>query len=108
MLPFSIRFASALVIKSIVSKMRSISIIISGKVQGVWFRKCTSDKAIELGISGTVRNLPDGNVQIEATGTAAQLKTFEKWCWTGSPFSKVENVKVLEIELQEFDGFRII
>jgi len=88
--------------------MQSVSIIVSGRVQGVWFRKCTSDKAIELGISGTVKNLPNGNVQIEAIGTKDQLELFEKWCWTGSPLSKVETVKVKEIESGSVLGFSIV
>ncbi|MDP6908208.1 MAG: acylphosphatase [Flavobacteriales bacterium] len=88
--------------------MQAVSIIVSGRVQGVWFRKCTSDKAIELGISGTVKNLPKGDVQIEAIGTKDQLELFEKWCWTGSPLSKVETVKVTEIVLQPTVGFSIV
>ncbi len=88
--------------------MKAVLIIVSGHVQGVWFRKYTTDKAIELGISGTVINLPNGDVKIEAFGTKDQLEPFEKWCWTGSPLSKVETVKVTEIELRYVSGFRII
>lgn len=65
---------------------------IEGKVQGVWFRRSTKQKADELGIVGTVRNLDDGSVECLALGSKARLEAFEKWCWKGSPLSKVSNV----------------
>ena len=43
--------------------MQSLSIIVTGKVQGVWFRQSTKDKALELGITGEVSNQPDGAVK---------------------------------------------
>jgi acylphosphatase len=48
--------------------MHHYQITVSGKVQGVWFRKSTQDKARELGLRGFVRNQPDGSVYIEASG----------------------------------------
>lgn len=87
--------------------LKTISIIVSGKVQGVWYRKYTVDKATELGISGFVKNLPDDNVYILATGTEEQLQVLVKWCYIGSPKSNVEKVEVKEESLQTFDDFRI-
>lgn len=87
--------------------LKTISIIVSGKVQGVWYRKYTVDKATELGISGFVKNLPDDNVYILATGTEEQLQVLVQWCYTGSPKSRVEKVEVREESLQTFDDFRI-
>lgn len=85
--------------------LKTISIIVSGKVQGVWYRKYTVDKATELGISGFVKNLPDDSVYILATGTDEQLNALVHWCYTGSPKSRVEHVEVREEELQMMSGF---
>ncbi|WP_407522231.1 acylphosphatase [Lacibacter sp. MH-610] len=85
--------------------LKTISIIVSGKVQGVWYRKYTVDKATELGISGFVKNLPDDSVYILATGTDEQLNALVQWCYIGSPKSRVEKVEVKEEELQVMSGF---
>lgn len=87
--------------------MQTVSIIISGKVQGVFFRQSTKEKAISLGITGIVKNLPDGNVYIIASGTAAQLKTLIDWCRQGPARAKVTGIKTQEIALQEFNNFSI-
>ena len=49
-------------------------------MQGVYYRQSTKEKALELGISGIVKNLPNGNVQILATGTDDQLDQLVQWC----------------------------
>lgn len=87
--------------------LKTISIIVSGKVQGVWYRKYTVDKATELGISGFVKNLPDDSVYILATGTDEQLNALVQWCYIGSPKSRVEKVEVKEELLQKFNDFRV-
>ena len=51
-------------------------IIVTGKVQGVWFRDSTLKKAHELGVKGFVKNQPDGSVYIEAEGTPSAIKEF--------------------------------
>lgn len=88
--------------------LTSRKITVSGKVQGVWFRKYTSDKASELGLSGTVQNLPSGQVLIHAVGSLAQLEALEKWCWQGSPESTVKDVASEEIEVKDYSSFKII
>ena len=59
---------------------RTISIIITGKVQGVFFRQSAKEKALELGLSGEAKNLRDGNVHIVASGNGEQLAAFTDWC----------------------------
>jgi acylphosphatase len=59
--------------------LQTISIIVKGKVQGVYYRQTTQEKAAALGITGMVRNLPDRNVQITATGTKEQLEKLVTW-----------------------------
>jgi len=88
--------------------MAAVSILVSGKVQGVWFRKYTLEKALQLGVYGTVRNLDSGEVYIEAKGSEEQLKALEKWCWQGSPQSKVRDVETMPIADFETPTFRIV
>lgn len=82
-------------------------ILITGKVQGVFFRKYTCEAATAIGVTGFVKNLPDQSVYILATGTDEQLETFINWCWQGSPRSKVEKVEVKEMKLQQFKSFQV-
>lgn len=88
--------------------MRGASITVSGKVQGVWFRKYTCDKAVELGLKGTVENLSNGNVLIHTTGTDAQIESLIDWCWQGSPESDVSGVDVKDVPCSEYTDFRIL
>ncbi|MBK8088587.1 MAG: acylphosphatase [Chitinophagaceae bacterium] len=82
-------------------------ILITGKVQGVFFRKYACEAADAVGVTGFVKNLPDQSVYILATGTNEQLQEFINWCWQGSPRSKVENVEVKEMELKHFNLFQV-
>jgi acylphosphatase len=87
---------------------QTISITVSGLVQGVYYRQSTKEKALELGISGIVKNLPDGNVHILATGTADQLKELVHWCKQGPPHANVQSVDVEPLEKQVFMSFVIL
>ncbi|HMO34305.1 MAG TPA: acylphosphatase [Lacibacter sp.] len=88
--------------------LHTCRIAVSGKVQGVWFRKHTVQQAAERVITGTVENLPDGSVQIVATGTAEQLKELISWCHQGPPLAQVQKVEFREVPLQLFSTFRQI
>ncbi len=68
------------------------NIKVTGRVQGVWFRKYTQEAARSYGVKGFVENSHDGSVYTEAEGSAAQLDLFLKWLRQGSPMSKVEKV----------------
>jgi len=87
---------------------QTISIKVTGLVQGVYFRQSTKEKALELGISGIVKNLPDGNVHIRATGTADQLDQLVQWCKQGPPLAKVKEVTVENEDREVFMGFAIM
>jgi acylphosphatase len=87
--------------------VQTISITVSGFVQGVFYRQSTKEKALELGISGIVKNLPDGNVHIVATGTRDQLDQLVQWCRQGPPRAKVTAVNIEEEAPQVFMGFVI-
>lgn len=88
--------------------MISVSIQVSGKVQDVWYRKYTCDKARELGLKGEVQNLDNGYVLIHASGSQAQINQLSEWCWKGSPLSDVTGVYVAPMENTTFPDFRII
>lgn len=78
-----------------------------GKVQGVFFRKFTQEKALSLGISGIVQNEKDGSVYIEAEGFEEQLTEFVDWLKEGSPKSEVSEVKVRKGVFQDYEYFDI-
>ena len=63
--------------------LQTISITVSGKVQGVFYRQSTKEMATSLGITGQVKNLSDGSVYIIATGTKEQLDKLVDWCRQG-------------------------
>ncbi len=67
--------------------------IVSGRVQGVWYRVCTEQQARRLGLTGWARNMPDGTVEVLACGESEQVGELGQWLWTGSPQAKVESVK---------------
>lgn len=73
-------------------------VLISGIVQGVWFRACTKDAAEDAGVKGWVRNLPDGKVEALFQGEPAKVQQAIDWCWKGSPGSRVDNVVVFKEE----------
>ncbi|MES1219891.1 MAG: acylphosphatase [Bacteroidota bacterium] len=83
----------------------TVCLIIEGKVQGVFYRQSTREKAVQLGITGTVRNLKDGNVEIIATGTWEQLEQLIQWCNHGPPRAVVTNIKSTPLPLQPFNNF---
>ncbi|MEZ5057860.1 MAG: acylphosphatase [Saprospiraceae bacterium] len=86
---------------------KHVKVRIEGKVQGVWFRKSTQNKARDLGINGFVRNQTDGSVYVEAEGDEDQIKSFLIWCWEGSPLSEVSAVHSEEADLENFEAFEI-
>ena len=67
---------------------------ISGRVQGVWYRASTQRKASTLGLTGWVRNLPDGRVEVEAEGPRTALDTLIQWCHQGPELARVREVEV--------------
>lgn len=87
--------------------MKSLAIKVKGRVQGVGFRYSTQQKARELNISGLVKNMMDGSVFIEASGTIENLDKFTSWCYQGPRWAYVDSVEISEIALKEYKGFNI-
>lgn len=80
---------------------------ITGKVQGVFFRKSTQDKARQLGISGWVQNEPDGSVLTEIEGNVEAIAQMEQWLHQGPERARVEEVTIVEGEVKGCQDFQI-
>ncbi len=80
--------------------------VVSGRVQGVWFRGSTRSKAVELGLSGSARNLPDGRVEVVACGEASAVERLHQWLWRGPDLAEVTDVRCVTISPDRpFHGF---
>ena len=71
---------------------RRIRLIIRGRVQGVWYRGSAQEIARELGLTGWVRNLKDGSVELVAEGEVSALDALKEWCREGPPLARVHDV----------------
>jgi acylphosphatase len=88
--------------------VKSVYILISGRVQGVGFRYFVLYKAEELQIKGWVRNTPEGKVEIEASGESENLSIFTDWMKIGPARAIVQNFSVSEITpMRNFTNFFI-
>jgi acylphosphatase len=81
---------------------------IQGRVQGVFFRDSTRQKARELGVTGWVRNRPDGSVEAMARGDPAALTELERWLRGGGPpAARVDDVTAEDVPEEDFRAFRV-
>lgn len=78
--------------------------VVSGTVQGVFFRASTRDRALQLGLRGRVRNLPDGRVEVIAAGAAAAIDSLAQWLRQGSPAAMVVSVERGEADPRDADA----
>ncbi|MEZ5626493.1 MAG: acylphosphatase [Rhodocyclaceae bacterium] len=76
-------------------------LVITGTVQGVWYRASAAEAAARLGIRGWVRNTADGTVEALAIGTELAIESFAAWCHQGPPKAKVTRVTVSEAPLPD-------
>lgn len=83
-------------------------VIVQGLVQGVFFRQSTSDMAGQIGVSGWVKNLPDGRVEAIFEGEETLVEKALAWCQSGPPAAQVTSIEVKwEAFRGEFDGFQV-
>ena len=75
---------------------RRVRMLISGRVQGVCFRAYTCEEGRRLRVNGTVRNLPDGRVEVVAEGDPERIRALEAFCRQGPPFARVQRVEIRE------------
>jgi len=88
--------------------MRRVRVIISGRVQGVFFRARTEQTAVSLNLKGWVRNLGNGDVEAVFEGNEEDIEKMLSWCREGPRLAKVKQVDVIdETYTGEFDRFSI-
>jgi acylphosphatase len=80
------------------SKKKALHILISGRVQGVGFRYFVRQKALECLLTGWVKNLPNGKVEIETEGTEKDLACFIDYLQIGNGYSRVDQLNQSKIE----------
>lgn len=85
-----------------------LRMIVSGRVQGVFFRRATSDEARSLAVKGWVRNRVDGTVEIVAEGRRRNLEILAAWAHVGPPSARVDELTEEWSEFRnEFSGFSV-
>jgi acylphosphatase len=82
-------------------------VVVHGRVQGVFFRGSTAERARELRVNGWVRNRPDGTVEAVFEGSAAQVAEMVRYCRQGPPWARVERVEEFEEAPEDVKGFGI-
>ncbi len=86
----------------------NVHVVISGKVQGVWFRVNTKQKAEQLGVTGWVKNREDGRVEAIFEGEEKYVKEMLEWCQNGPPLAKVDNVDIEKnLNTDQYEDFTI-
>ncbi len=85
--------------------MKAARFLVSGRVQGVFFRASTRERALALGLRGSARNLADGRVEVIAAGDTHALETLAEWLCAGPPLARVDRVERTPIDAEVADGF---
>lgn len=85
-----------------------IHCFVSGRVQGVWFRKATQDEAKALGITGWAKNLPDGRVEVIASGEKEKVEQLFQWLHSGPELAEVTEVMREDLPWREFERFSVV
>ena len=87
--------------------MKCVHLIVSGRVQGVFFRDNTRKKATELGLKGYAKNLHDGNVEVVAEGNEEKIKELIEFIKKGPGIASVTGVQMRHKEPENFKNFDI-
>jgi acylphosphatase len=83
-------------------------VVVSGRVQGVFFRAACAGRARELGVAGSIANRPDGAVEAIFEGPEGAVASMIDWCRRGPEHARVDDVEVVEEGPAEEEGFRIL
>lgn len=76
-------------------------VLISGRVQGVWFRQSTKEQAVTLGVTGWCRNCPDGRVEALFQGEKETVQRMIDWCHQGPKMARVDRVEIDWVAVDE-------
>lgn len=90
------------------ASIKSVHVIISGRVQGVWFRAWTQKKATALGLTGWVKNRPDGKVEALFSGPIEHVETMLKNCQKGPPLARVNSIQQSPAEPPQNKDFSLL
>jgi acylphosphatase len=82
-------------------------VVVTGRVQGVWFRESCRREAESVGVAGWVRNRADGAVEAAFEGESAAVLAIVAWCRTGPPLAEVDDVDVIDEPPEGAAGFRV-
>lgn len=88
--------------------MKHLDITVKGKVHGVFYRGATKAVADQLGVRGTIKNMPNGDVFIEAEADDATLEMFLDWCKEGPEGAEVESIDTHNGELKNYRNFEVL
>lgn len=86
----------------------AVHCVITGRVQGVWYRAWTEKEAVRLGLDGWVRNLPDGSVEALFSGPASSVRDMIGRCRSGPPLADVDNIVETPFDPPGSAGFTIL
>ncbi len=87
--------------------MRRVHVLVSGRVQGVFYRSTCAEIARKAGLAGWVRNRPDGRVEAVFQGASDVVERMLTWCREGPPLAVVTSVEVTEEAERPEPGFRV-
>lgn len=88
--------------------MATMHVTIKGTVQGVFYRATAKSIADQIGITGWIKNTPDGDVEAMIQGTDEQVDAFIQWCWKGPEKAKVSDVILKTVDAENFTEFKVI
>jgi acylphosphatase len=83
----------------------AVDVVVTGHVQGVFFRASMREQADRLGVTGWVRNESDGSVRAHLEGSPDAVEQLVAWCADGPPAARVEDVRRQDAETTDTDGF---
>ena len=81
--------------------------LVKGRVQGVFFRAETRNRARQLGLAGWVKNTPDGDVSLLIAGPPLAIASMREWLSAGPPLARVDSLELTECTVPEIEGFEI-
>jgi len=87
--------------------VKRVRVVVTGQVQGVFFRKGCADEARARGVAGFVQNTPDGTVEAAFEGEEADVDAMVAWCRRGTDYADIESVEVTEEQPKGDTGFDI-
>ncbi|MGO9753804.1 MAG: acylphosphatase [Solirubrobacteraceae bacterium] len=88
------------------AERKAVRVVVRGRVQGVWFRDSTARRAFALGVTGWVRNLPDGSVQVHAEGAPTAVDQLVTFLHDGPPRARVDALDIERVAIEGHDQFK--